>query len=141
VRVSSDSETSSSRKVDPSAVNAEAAGDKGDLFKLQRMLVTFLRMMPFYLDDKAWSTHIDRPYWRDGSSANRIKNILQGVTVRHRIEELEKEIELPPLHRRIVSLDLSYFGRLTYNIIVSLFVGNSVTSQRVDVCLLVSIFL
>jgi Helicase conserved C-terminal domain len=61
-----------------------------------------------------------------------LRSTLEGMIVRHRAEDVEKDVELPPLHQKIVYLDGSFQDKLTLNLFSLVIVSNAVTSERQD---------
>jgi hypothetical protein len=54
------------------------------------------------------------------------------MIIRHQPRDVEKDIELPPLHQRIVYLEGSYLDKLSLNIFSLMITSNAVTSERKD---------
>ena len=52
--------------------------------------------------------------------------------VRHRIEDIEADIQLPPLHNRVVYLQPSWHDKLSLNLFILTLTANAVTSERID---------
>lgn len=50
-----------------------------------------------------------------------------------RIEDIEKDVILPPLKQEIVWLDLDGFSRKSYNAMQAVIAINAIDTQRVDV--------
>lgn len=61
-----------------------------------------------------------------------LRNTLDSLVIRHRIEDVEKDLQLPPLHNRIVHLEPSYYDKLSINIFILVLTSNAVTSERTD---------
>jgi hypothetical protein len=49
-----------------------------------------------------------------------------------RVQDIEKEIALPCLHKEVVILDMDPFGKKTYNVIQAAIAVNAVDSERTD---------
>ena len=50
-----------------------------------------------------------------------------------RIEDIERDVVLPPLKQDIVWLDLDDFSRKSYNAMQAIIAINAIDTQRVDV--------
>ncbi|KAG9070730.1 hypothetical protein KI688_008270 [Linnemannia hyalina] len=66
------------------------------------------------------------------SSALRLKYLMDRIMVRNRPEDVARNVTLPPLQERIVSLDLEYFQVLALNCQIALIQANAVLSERED---------
>lgn len=66
------------------------------------------------------------------SSALRLKYLMDRIMVRNRAEDIARNVTLPPLQERIVSLDLEYFQVLALNCQIALIQANAVLSERED---------
>ena len=64
--------------------------------------------------------------------ARSLRTLLQSLVVRHRIEDIEADIQLPPLHNRVVYLQPSWHDKLSINSFILFLTSNAVTSERVD---------
>ncbi|KAI9871641.1 MAG: hypothetical protein M1830_002660, partial [Pleopsidium flavum] len=61
-----------------------------------------------------------------------LRNTLEGLVIRHRIEDIEKDLQLPPLHNRIVYLEPSYHDKMSINLFILVLASNAITSERTD---------
>lgn len=61
------------------------------------------------------------------------RRTLENLVIKTRPEDVERDIELPPLSHKIVRLEPSFHDKLTANLFVLLFSSNAVTSERTDV--------
>lgn len=61
-----------------------------------------------------------------------LASVLESLVVRHRIEDIEKDIKLPPLHNRTVYLEPTWHDKLSLNLFILNLAVNAVTSERVD---------
>lgn len=66
------------------------------------------------------------------SSVLRLKYLMDRIMVRNRPEDVARNVTLPPLQERIVSLDLEYFQVLALNCQIALIQANAVLSERED---------
>ncbi|KAL9617302.1 MAG: hypothetical protein Q9160_007882 [Pyrenula sp. 1 TL-2023] len=112
-----------------------AEEEKKDIDKLRSLVKQFLRVQPWSNsreDDYAdWGRYI-RPFGADGTrrKSKVLRNILQNITIRHRIEDIEAE--LPCLENKVVYLKPSFYDRLSLNLFISVLASNAVTSERTD---------
>ncbi|KAF8533160.1 P-loop containing nucleoside triphosphate hydrolase protein [Trichophaea hybrida] len=104
-----------------------------DLERLGRIVRDFLRLQPWASSmergeqpEASWAT-----YARTASSTC-VHNILCRLIVRHRQEDIEKSIVLPPLWHKQVYLSPKYSEKLAINLFVGQLVVNAVTSERTD---------
>ncbi|KAL9043076.1 MAG: hypothetical protein Q9214_003604, partial [Letrouitia sp. 1 TL-2023] len=58
--------------------------------------------------------------------------LLESLVVRHRIEDVELEMELPPLHNHTIYLQPKWQEALSINLFILGLAVNAVTSERVD---------
>jgi hypothetical protein len=61
-----------------------------------------------------------------------LQSTLEGMIIRHRNVDVERDVELPPLHQKIVCLDGSLQDKLSLNLFSLVIVSNAVTSERKD---------
>lgn len=109
--------------------------ERRDLEHLGKMVTNFLRLKPWansWNDDRAaWRTYVLPSY--DGVRKPRsLRNILESLVVRHQIEAVEMDVQLPPLYNRVVYLQPSWHDKLSINLFVLSLTVNAVTSERVD---------
>ncbi|KAK5015686.1 hypothetical protein LTR16_003296 [Cryomyces antarcticus] len=60
------------------------------------------------------------------------RNTLEAMVVKTRPEDVDRDIELPPLSHRIVRLEPSFYDKLIANVFVLVLTANAVTSERTD---------
>ena len=109
--------------------------ERKDLEKLGILVTGFLRVKPWAnskeQDPASWQKYIT-PH-RDGRRKGRsLKTLLRSLVVRHRIEDIEADIQLPPLYNRVVYLQPSWHDKLSLNLFILNLTVNAVTSERVD---------
>ncbi|KAF8252341.1 hypothetical protein K440DRAFT_578088 [Wilcoxina mikolae CBS 423.85] len=102
-----------------------------DLERLGRIVRDFLRLQPWAPsmergEQASWAT-----YARIASSMC-VHNILRQLMVRHRQEDIEKSVVLPPLWHKQVYLSPKYSEKLAINLFVGQLAVNAVTSERTD---------
>jgi SNF2 family DNA or RNA helicase len=131
-----DSATSSvlrSRKKTGSAVDEELK----DLDKLRYIVVEFLKLKPWSNsrahDPANWSKYI-KPLGEDGKrrKAPSLRAVLQSLVVRHRLNVINSELPLPRLHNKVVSLEPTFYDKLSINIFLFNLTVNAITSERKD---------
>ena len=109
--------------------------ERKDLEKLGIIVAGFLQMKPWAnskeQDPASWSTYI-MPYSDGRRKVRSLKTLLDSLVVRHRIEDVEADIQLPPLYNRVVYLQPSWHDKLSLNLFILVLTVNAVTSERVD---------
>src|SRR4051812_35971573 len=58
---------------------------------------------------------------------------LEGLVVKTRAEDVEKDIVLPPMHHRVVFLKPCWFDKMTANLFIQVLRANAITSERTGV--------
>lgn len=128
--------------------------DGEDLRKLGNMMCNFLGVPQYVADPRAFSTLVKAPLLEpSGPAPGAIKvleQVMSGYMFRHRfvpfcrwynlpsancqgrIEDVEKDVRLPPLTHTTVYLDLEPASMRSYNVMQAMLVLNAVDSQRVD---------
>ncbi|KAH8099601.1 SNF2 family N-terminal domain-containing protein [Cristinia sonorae] len=117
-------------------------GDREDLNKLYRMIGHFLMIKPFAVttesveNSRIFSTHVmdalipgPRMLPRPGS-IRMLQQIMEMVMIRHRCEDIEKDIVLPSMKHETVLLDLDHFAAISYNVIQARLAVNTISSER-----------
>ena len=109
--------------------------ERKDLEKLGVIVTGFLQVKPWANskehDPASWSKYI-MPYHDGRRKVGSLKTLLDSLVVRHRIEDIEADIQLPPLHNRVVYLQPSWHDKLSLNLFILSLSVNAVTSERVD---------
>lgn len=115
-------------------VRVWSKNDRGDLNKLGAMISSFLRIPRFAADAKLFSSCVVAPLMDPlGARPGAIQvltQVMASTMIRHRIEDIEKEVLLPMLDQETVLLDLEPMGVKTYNVLQASIAINSVTSER-----------
>ena len=118
----------------PSAQDSEVR----DLERLRLMVVNFLKLQPWANkkgDDQAdWKTYLAPRINADGTrcSMPALREVMQTLIIRHRIQDVDCDLTLPPLHNKTTYLEPSYYDKLTINLFVMILTTNYVTSERED---------
>lgn len=105
-----------------------------DLDRLGRIVVDFLALKPWANsksgeDAAIWQRYVTTLGQRKNTT---LRNILRSLVVRHRIEDVGKDLQLPPLHNRVVYLEPSLHDKLSLNVFCLALIANAVTSERLD---------
>ncbi|KAI0034030.1 SNF2 family N-terminal domain-containing protein [Vararia minispora EC-137] len=110
--------------------------DREDLRRLHTMIASFLRDERFVMDHQLFKTHVmDGLFNRTGPQPGAIsvlRQLMNSVMIRHRIEDVEREVLLPPLYEETVVLDMDPIMRTSYNALQAVVITNAVDSERVD---------
>ena len=62
-----------------------------------------------------------------------LKQTLEGMIVKTRPEDVERDIALPPMVHRVVYLEPSFYDKMTANLFIQVLRSNAITSERADV--------
>ena len=144
-------ETSSTVRVNNTTTNLEATGAHSDtasqtriserlqefkdLQKLGRIVVDFLGVRPWantkVQDAASWQQYV-LPTKEGIRKPRSLRGILESLVVRHRIEDIEKDIQLPALNNKVVYLKPSWHDKLSINLFLLNLIVNAVTSERCD---------
>lgn len=108
-----------------------------DLDNLRLIVVEFLKHKPWANsrnDDPAnWTKYI-KPVGEDGKrrKAPSLRAVLQGLVVRHRLDVINEELPLPRLHNKVVSLEPTFYDKMSINLFLFNLTVNAITSERKD---------
>ncbi|KAI9777307.1 MAG: hypothetical protein M1835_005265 [Candelina submexicana] len=120
-------------------IHAGDVHDRSDLEKLGRIAVDYLKLRPWansQRDDPppSWMKHMCG-FNRNGSFlgySSCLRNTLQGMIIKTRPEDVEKDLELPPLYNRLVYLKPSFYDKLSLDLFAMVLNVNAITSERED---------
>ncbi|KAJ1953039.1 hypothetical protein EC988_003221, partial [Linderina pennispora] len=102
-----------------------------DFLQLGMLVAKFMRLDPFAQATIAWRRDMVGPYRRNDPGAHeRLQALMQAIMVRTRPEVVSSEIQLPPLHERLVVLPPTHLQMLVYNTVVAFFHINAVLTER-----------
>ena len=109
--------------------------ERVDLAKLGGIVTGFLKVQPWANsrgeDHASWSTYI----MPDGDGERKpgsLRLLMESLVVRHTNDDIETDLQLPPLHNKVVYLRPSWHDKLSINLFVFTLIVNAVTSERVD---------
>jgi hypothetical protein len=113
--------------------------ERTDLEKLGNIATLYLKARPwantFLEGDVAeWSKHVMQPRHGPKCTGNMdcLRSTLEGMIIRHRPEDVEKDVTLPPLYETPIYLDGSIQDKMSLNMFSMMIVSNAVTSERKD---------
>lgn len=101
---------------------------------------SFLKIRPWAAADgeraATWEEYVYRhedPKKRTFSGYSKcLRQILESIVVKTQPDDVERDIELPPLTHNIVRLKPSFYDKLTSNLFTFVLTANAVTSERTD---------
>ncbi|KAI8822029.1 SNF2 family N-terminal domain-containing protein [Fimicolochytrium jonesii] len=107
------------------------AEEQKDLQKLGALLTDFLRVEPFASSRDVFRNMIMKPFLERGFRGyEKLQDLMSRLMVRNKLEDIERDVKLPPLHETIVTLELGYTQRLLHNCIIAFIGANAVLSER-----------
>ncbi|EEA20221.1 SNF2 family helicase, putative [Talaromyces marneffei ATCC 18224] len=108
-----------------------------DVDNLRLIVVEFLKHKPWansrHDDPANWTKYI-KPVGEDGKrrKATSLRAVLQGLVVRHRLDVINEELPLPRLHNKVVSLEPTFYDKMSINLFLFNLTVNAITSERKD---------
>ena len=113
-----------------------AEQESKDIERLRHMVISFLKVQPWAnkdVDIANWRRYLS-PRQPDGQprKAASLRVLLQSLIVRHKIEDIESDLTLPPLYNKVIYLEPSYYDKLSMNLFVLVLISNAITSERTD---------
>ena len=109
--------------------------ERQDLERLGRIVTDFLQIRPWANDNgedlASWQKYV-MPSKDGNRKPKSLKSILESLIVRHRIEDVDADIQLPPLQNKVVYLEPSWHDKLSINLFILTLTANAVTSERTD---------
>ncbi|KAG8531085.1 uncharacterized protein KY384_004442 [Bacidia gigantensis] len=109
--------------------------EKKDLANLGLLVTKFFKVKPWANSSKEdsanWTSYIipDKQGRRKPTS---LRNLLDSLFLRHRIEDIEAEVPLPPLLNQIAYVEPKWQDKLSQNAFLISLIANAVTSERED---------
>ncbi|KAL9613921.1 MAG: hypothetical protein Q9167_001535 [Letrouitia subvulpina] len=124
------------RQNEPSVRKLALLQERKDLERLGSIVTDFLSLKPWANvkggeDPASWRDYI-LPAEDGRRKPKSLKALLESLVVRHRIEDIELEMELPPLHNHTIYLQPKWQETLSINLFILGLAVNAVTSERVD---------
>ncbi|PGH27254.1 hypothetical protein AJ80_00964 [Polytolypa hystricis UAMH7299] len=122
-----------SRKRVGNAMEEEAK----NIDRLKLIVVGFLNLKPWAnsraQDPANWKKYI-KPAGpgAKGGRGTSLRSTLQSLVVRHRSEDINKDLTLPKLYNKVVHLEPTFHDKLTLNMFLFQIVVNAITSERKD---------
>ena len=111
--------------------------ERKNLEKLRLIVMNFLKLQPWANsrggDYAAWNRYMG--VTRSGTGFQKaadLRSVLQNLIIRHRIEDIEVDLTLPPLYNKVVYLEPSFHDKLSINLFLAILATNAVTSERTD---------
>lgn len=111
--------------------------ERKDLEKLGNIASVYLKARPWAPsshDTASWAQHVMQPRHGTKSQGNMecLRTTLESMMIRHRPEDVERDVKLPPLYQDVVYLDGSLQDILSLNTFSMMIISNAVTSERKD---------
>ncbi|KAJ3516660.1 hypothetical protein NLJ89_g1000 [Agrocybe chaxingu] len=110
--------------------------DREDLNKLGNMISHFIAVPQFTSDPKLIASHVIEPLL-DHSGPRRgsmqvLNRVMESVMIRHRVEDVERDVVLPPVSTESVLLDLDSLSIKSFNALQAVIAINAIDSERTD---------
>ncbi|RMZ86672.1 hypothetical protein DV736_g6101, partial [Chaetothyriales sp. CBS 134916] len=126
-----------SRALEQRRMPVSAEQECKDVERLRLIVTHFFKIQPWgNMKSQAglnWKKYL-APFDADGNRrcAPGLRTLLQSLMVRHRLSDINIDLQLPPLYNRTVYIKPSYYDKLTLNLFMMSLISNAVTSERVD---------
>lgn len=101
-------------------------------------LVThFLKARPWAASEDERSAEWKHDIYRHANTgitgfSRSLRRTLESIVVKTQPDDVERDIELPPLEHRIIRIKPSFYDKLTVNTFILVLTANAVTSERTD---------
>ncbi|KAH8828285.1 P-loop containing nucleoside triphosphate hydrolase protein [Flagelloscypha sp. PMI_526] len=110
--------------------------DAADLNKLGNMIASFIAVPQFASNPTLMKKHVTEPLMDKCGprpwSIDVLKKLMGSVMIRHRIEDIEKDVTLPPMQHESVLLDLDPYALKSFNMLQVIIIVNAIDSERKD---------
>lgn len=111
----------------------------GAIESLGSLASTFLKIDPWCYTGSSSSSWRDYVFRHEDHRRNTfsgfstcLRRTLENIVVKTQPEDVERDIELPPLSHKIVRLEPSFYDKLTANLFTLVLTANAITSERTD---------
>jgi len=114
----------------------------GAIKSIGSLASTFLKIRPWAGSDEAKAEWEEYIYRHEGLKSQKkkthsgfstgLRRTLEAMVVRTQPNDVEKDIDLPPLSHRIVKLEPCLYDKFTANLFTLVLTANAVTSERTD---------
>ncbi|EGO21281.1 hypothetical protein SERLADRAFT_452413 [Serpula lacrymans var. lacrymans S7.9] len=112
------------------------AYERDNLRKLHSMIRTFLAVPQFYSVSSLFDDTVIAPllgaHGPLPGAITVLSQVMQSVMVRHQVEDVEKDVVLPPMKHEIIYMDLDPYAVKSYNALQASIAINAIDSQRTD---------
>lgn len=106
---------------------------KDDLYRLGALVYNFFQIEPWKSKHDLWPKSIVRPFIEDRCGSTRaLSGLVNDLIIRHSVEQIENDVNLPPLIHKPVFLSPSFHNKLSVNLFVAVLAINAVSSERED---------
>ena len=111
--------------------------ERNSLTKLGTIVKNFLKVKPWSIlsETEEWVTWIKVVLNKETSTPRLdpcLQALMKDLFIKHRPEDVDKDVQLPHLSNRIVYLEPSYHDKLSLNLFTVTLISNAVTSERTD---------
>lgn len=118
----------------------EDIGNSSATKGLSLLISHFLQLRPWYQEEEDAKVSFDEHVYRHEGYRNKtysgfsacLRQTLQDVVIKTQPDDVERDIQLPPLTVTTVRLDPSFYDKLTANMFVVVLTANAITSERKD---------
>ncbi|KAJ3023201.1 hypothetical protein HKX48_003979 [Thoreauomyces humboldtii] len=115
----------------PNVLRAATLPDEQkDVHKLGGIIAKFLQIQPF-ASKVSFRTIVAKPFLeRSFRGYDRLRDLMHRVMVRNQVDDVARDVRLPPLHESVTVLHFGRLQRLTHNCLVAFIKANAVLSER-----------
>lgn len=130
--------SASNSATDPLTDKLAIEQERKDLVRLGNIAMHFLKVRPWSAspdnDVAVWQHYALQPRHGEKSRGNIdcLRRTLEGMMLRHRWEDVKADVQLPPLHEKIVYLEPCLQNKMMLNTFALMMITNAVTSERKD---------
>ncbi|KAI8811806.1 SNF2 family N-terminal domain-containing protein [Cladochytrium replicatum] len=107
--------------------------EKQDLKAFEHLCCQFLRVEPYASTSGLFTNAIGKPFMnRSKFAVRRLQGLMETLMVRNQPDDVEREVQLPPLFQKVVQVPFTRHQRLIHNCLLALMAANIVLSERAD---------